>query len=60
MNKLSTYGSTGFIGSKYCNLFTDTISVPREQNEPKNNNILYFISTTHNYHVFDNLMLKLT
>lgn len=57
MNKLSTYGSTGFIGSKYCNLFTDTISVPREQNEPKTNNILYFISTTHNYHVFDNLML---
>ena len=57
MNKLSVYGSTGFIGSRYCSLFPDHVSIPRDQNEPETNDILYLISTIHNYNVFDDIKL---
>ena len=52
--KLSVYGATGFIGSEYLSLFQEeSIIIPREQKAPETNNILYFISTIHNYNVFD-------
>lgn len=51
-NQVSVYGSTGFIGSRYCEMFENTIPVPRGQNEPLSNDVLYFISTTHNYNIF--------
>lgn len=53
MNKtnVSIYGSYGFIGSYYYNLFNG-IRIPRNQIEPESNHILYFISTTDNYNVF--------
>jgi nucleoside-diphosphate-sugar epimerase len=51
-NSVSVYGSTGFIGSRYCEMFPYAIGVPREQNEPMSNDVLYFISTTHNYNIF--------
>lgn len=58
MNKISVYGSTGFIGSTFCNLFPNNIvKVPRDQRKPKSKNILYLISTTSNYNVFENLNL---
>jgi len=57
MNQLSIYGSTGFIGSKYCNLFSDNISISRNKDEPETNDILYLISTIHNYNVFDDIKL---
>jgi nucleoside-diphosphate-sugar epimerase len=51
-NKISVYGSTGFIGSRYCEMFPDSLPVPREQNDPLSDHVLYFISTTHNYNIF--------
>ena len=57
MTVFSVYGSNGFIGSEYCNLFNNHIPILREQDEPETNDLLYFISTTHNYHVFDDMTL---
>lgn len=51
-NLISVYGSTGFIGSRYCEMFPYTIPIPREQNDPLSNEVLCFISTTHNYNIF--------
>lgn len=31
-----------------------TVQIPRDQNDPLSDEILYLISTNHNYHVFDN------
>jgi nucleoside-diphosphate-sugar epimerase len=54
--KISVYGGTGFIGNSFCNLFADQIlKIPREHREPKSKDILYFISTTTNYNVFEDL-----
>lgn len=59
-NKISVYGSTGFIGSTFSNLFSSkVIKISRENRIPQSNNILYFISTTTNYNVFDNLHLDI-
>ena len=50
---ISVFGSTGFIGSHFCGFYPDeVIEIPRESREPQSNNILYLISTTHNYNVF--------
>ena len=57
---LSVYGGTGFIGSAYCNIFPEeVIPIPRAQKAPETNNILYFISTTHNYNVFEDPYLDI-
>jgi nucleoside-diphosphate-sugar epimerase len=54
--KISVYGGTGFIGESFCNLFSDKIvKIPRESREPRSKDILYFISTTTNYNVFEDL-----
>lgn len=59
-NLYSVYGSTGFIGSSFCNLFQNqVIKVDRDIRKPPSKNILYFISTTTNYNVFDNLHLDI-
>ena len=51
---ISVYGGTGFIGSVYCSIFNDEcLVIPRSQKTPETNNILYFISTFHNYNVFE-------
>lgn len=50
---ISVYGSSGFIGSRFCELYPeDIIRIPREQREPESNNIINFISTTDNYNLF--------
>ena len=60
MTKISVYGGTGFIGGAFCNLFSDkVIKVPREERAPYSENILYFISTTTNYNVFDSLTIDI-
>lgn len=57
---ISVYGSSGFIGGEFCNQFPDeTIKIPREVREPSSKNVLYFISTTHNYNVYDNPQLDI-
>ena len=54
LTMLSVYGSTGFIGNTYCSVFPEeVIPIPRDQKIPETNNVLYFISTTHNYNVFE-------
>ena len=51
---ISVYGATGFIGSRFVSMFSEnTISIPRSQNESSSKNVVYFISTTHNYYIFD-------
>ena len=56
MNKLSVYGATGFIGGTFCDLYPDeVIKISRDQREPESKDIIYFISTTTNHHVFENL-----
>jgi len=48
--KISVFGATGFIGSRFCEMYPRiAIPIPRDQNYPASNEILYFISTTHNY-----------
>jgi nucleoside-diphosphate-sugar epimerase len=60
MTKISVYGGTGFIGGAFCNLFSDkVIKVSREERTPPSEDILYFISTTTNYNVFDSLTLDI-
>jgi len=46
---VSVYGHTGFIGSRFCEMFPLSIKMDREAREPATNNILNFISTTNNY-----------
>jgi len=59
-NKISIFGGTGFIGKKFCNLYPDeTVVISRESREPQTNQVLYFISTTHNYHVFTDPFLDI-
>ena len=53
--KISVFGSSGFVGSSYVNFNPEQcISIEREDNKPKSNNVLYFISTIDNYNVYDN------
>jgi nucleoside-diphosphate-sugar epimerase len=56
--KYSIYGATGFIGSRYCELFPEEI-FPQQRNSrnPLLNDIIYFISTVDNYNIFNNITL---
>jgi len=57
---ISVFGSTGFIGSKFCDMYPDEIvKVGREDDTPKSSDVLYFISTIHNYNVFDDVHLDI-
>ena len=49
---ISVYGSSGFIGSRFCSMYSDSHPIAKEQNTPESDNILYFISTVHNYNIF--------
>lgn len=56
--EISFYGATGFVGREFCRQFgvIDEIhKVPRDWREPRRDSkqIVYAISTTHNYNVFD-------
>ena len=55
--KTSIFGSTGFIGSRYCEMYPHGITrIPRNVYKPEDDsNILYFISTIDNYNVHTNL-----
>jgi nucleoside-diphosphate-sugar epimerase len=57
---ISVYGGTGFIGNSFCNLFSDQIvKIARDSREPQSREILYFISTTTNYNVFEDLHMDI-
>lgn len=56
MSKITVFGSSGFIGGTFCNLYSnEVIKIPRDQRQPVTNDILYFISTTTNQSVFTDL-----
>lgn len=56
MNKINIFGASGFIGSRFCNLYPDDVVInTRNDFTSKTNNILYFISTVDNYNVHTNL-----
>jgi nucleoside-diphosphate-sugar epimerase len=53
---IDVFGSTGFIGSRFCEMYNDEIvRVSRECNIPDNKDVLYLISTVDNYNVFTDL-----
>jgi GDP-D-mannose dehydratase len=54
---LSIYGSSGFIGSNYNSLYPGHHLIQREERTPKSDDLLYFISTVHNYHVYVDITL---
>jgi|TARA_Y100000034_G_scaffold128325_1_gene182689 nucleoside-diphosphate-sugar epimerase len=57
-NKLSVYGSTGFIGSNFCQLY-DCEEIERDERKPLSSEIIYLISTTHNYNVLNNSFIDI-
>lgn len=55
---ISVYGSSGFIGNRFCNLYPKfVVRQGRDERKPKTNNILYLISTVDNYNVHTNITL---
>ena len=55
---ISVYGASGFVGSRFCNLYPNFIvKQDREERKPKTKEILYFISTVDNYNVHSNITL---
>lgn len=51
---ISVFGSTGFIGSRFVEKYKSTIiSIERESLSSKSDDVLYLISTVHNYNIFD-------
>lgn len=56
MKKINVFGGTGFIGSKFCNLYPEEVIVnSRENYKPQSEEILYFISTIDNYNIHTDL-----
>lgn len=59
-NGISVFGSTGFIGKRFCEINrTNCFSIDREDNRAKSDDVLYLISTTHNYNIFDKPFLDI-
>lgn len=52
MNKISVFGSTGFIGSNWMELYPNSYSEQRESTKPKYHDVLYFRGTNSNYNIF--------
>jgi len=56
MNKISIFGSTGFIGGTFSRMYKENIIlIPRDSKNFYTNEVLYFISTTTNQSVFKDL-----
>jgi len=51
---LNVFGGTGFIGSRYCELYPEVVINQRNDYQIKTQEILYFISTTNNYNIYTN------
>ena len=55
---ISVYGSSGFIGSRFCKLYPDeVVKQDRDERKPRTKDILYLISTVDNYNVHTNITL---
>lgn len=55
--KLSIFGATGFIGQNFSKRFPNHVLIPKHIVSPKTKNILYFISTSHDYNIYEDLKL---
>lgn len=56
MKKINVFGGTGFIGSKFCNLYPEEVLInERADYKPQSEEILYFISTIDNYNIHTDL-----
>jgi len=61
MDKISVFGSSGFIGNRFCEMFPEeTIRIPRNQRESKTSIALNLISTTDNYNIMSNPYLDIS
>jgi len=59
-DKISVFGATGFVGSRYCQLSSrECVKIERDSRKPESDDVLYFISTTDNYHVFNDLKIDI-
>jgi nucleoside-diphosphate-sugar epimerase len=54
----SVFGSSGFIGSRFCGKYPNVIKIERNSRLPQSENILYFISTVNNYAVLNDDLHK--
>jgi nucleoside-diphosphate-sugar epimerase len=54
---ISVYGGSGFVGGTFKRMYSDCVEMQRDDRKPKTKEILYFISTTDNYNVHDNITL---
>ncbi len=53
---ISVFGGRGFVGSRFCERTSlQPILIGREERQSKSAELVYFISTTHNYHVFEDV-----
>lgn len=51
-SRISVFGSTGFIGNRYCELYPNVIKINKLSPIPQSKEVLYLISTVDNYNVF--------
>lgn len=56
---VNIFGGSGFIASRFCELYPTTIKNDRSDYAPKTNNILYGISTIDNYNIHNDLFLDI-
>ena len=59
MTDLSLFGGTGYIGSTYERMYPGNVIIPRGQRHFDTKNVLYFISTTTNQNVFQDLQVDI-
>lgn len=60
IDKISVYGSSGFIGSRFCEMYEPKVTkIERDSYSHKSHNILYFISTIDNYNVYNDLHIDI-
>ena len=59
--KISVFGATGFIGSRFCEMYPDDVIFrERGKQQSASDDILYLISTTHNYNkIYDDVYTNL-
>ena len=58
MKNLSVFGSTGFIGNKFTQMYPENvIKIDRNSRHPESKEVLYLISTVDNYNVFHDVHL---
>lgn len=59
-NRISVFGGFGFVGGEFCKKFKSEITrVQKSEQESPTSRILYFISTTDNYNVYDDPLLDI-